>query len=87
MLLLPYQGDKGTGLTKSLKIKLKISIFLLTFRHNLHFGVNNVAPNLMLRIKPNLNINMTLFILENVQNRIVLITLLVNLPGESLSEL
>ena len=84
MLLLPYQGDKG--IEPNLK-KNSISIFLITFRHKLHLLVKNLALYLMLRIGPNLNTNMTLFILVNVQNRIVLIIILVNLLGESLSEL
>ena len=59
---------------------------LMTLRHKLHLQVKNLALNLMLKIGPNLNKNM-LFILVNVQNRIVLMLILVNLLGESLSEL
>ena len=43
--------------------------------------------NLMLRIGPNLNKNMMLFILVNAQERTVLIITLVNLLEGSLSEL
>ena len=85
MLLLPNQGDKDIGLTKSFKRNL-INIFLITLRRKLHLLVKNLALNSMLRIGPNLNTNM-LFILENVQNRIVLIIILINLLGESQSEL
>ena len=85
MLLLPNQGDKGIGLTKSFKRNL-INTFLITLRRKLHLLVKNLALNSMLRIGPNLNTNM-LFILVNVQDRIVLIITLVNLLGESQSEL
>ena len=85
MLLLPNQGDKGIGLTKSFKRNL-INTFLITLRRKLHLLVKNLALNSMLRIGPNLNTNM-LFILINVQDRIVLIIILVNLLGESQSEL
>ena len=53
----------------------------------LHLLVKILALNLMLRMGPNLNINKMLFVLVKVQNRIVLIIILVNLLGEPLSEL
>ena len=56
-------------------------------RRKLHLQVKNLALNLMLRVRLNLNTNMVFFWGANVQNRIVLIIILVNLPEESLSEL
>ena len=56
-------------------------------RRKLHLQVKNLALNLMLRVRLNLNTNMVFFWGGNVQNRIVLIIILVNLPEESLSEL
>ena len=83
MLPLPYQGDKDIGLTKSLKINLNKHL-PNTLRRNLNLLVKSLALNLMLRIGPNLNTNMPLFILVNVLNRIVLIMVLVNLLGGSI---
>ena len=65
MLLIPYQGHKGIGLTKSLKRNL-ISIFLITLRRKLLLPVKNLALNLILRLGPNLNTSMTPFILVNI---------------------
>ena len=80
MLLLPCQGDKGIGLTKSLKRNSNL-------RRKLHLLVKNLGLNLMLRIEPNLNTKIMLFILVNVQKRTVPIITMVNLLGESPIEL
>ena len=80
MLLLPYEGDKGIGLTKSLKRNL-----------NKHLQVTFTGKKLSIQFnvkdRTKFENNMMLFILVNVHNRIVLIIILVNLLGESLSEL
>ena len=86
MLLLRYQGDIGIGLTKSLKINLDKHL-LITLRRKLHLLVKSLSLNLMLRIVPNSSTNIMLFILVHVQNRTAAIIILVNLLGESLSEL
>ena len=53
----------------------------------LHLLVKSLAFNVMLRIRTKLKTNMMLFILVNVQGSTVLIIILVNLLGESLSKL
>ena len=78
MLPLPYQGDKDIGLTKSLKINLNKHL-PNTLRRKLNLLVKSLALNLMLRIGPNLNTNMALFILVNVLNQ----NCTDNGPGES----
>ena len=86
MLLLRYQGDIGIGLTKSLKRNLDKHL-LITLRRKLHLLVKSLSLNLMLRIGPNSSTNIMLFILVHVQYRTAAIIILVNLLGESLSEL
>ena len=86
MLLLRYQGDTGIGLTKSLKRNLDKHL-LITLRRKLHLLVKSLSLNLMLRIGPNSSTNIMLFILVHVQYRTAAIIILVNLLGESLSEL
>ena len=79
MLLPPYEGDKGIGLNKSLKRNL-----------NKHLQVTFTGKKLSIQfnVKDRTKFeNMMLFILVNVHNRIVLIIILVNLLGESPSEL
>ena len=56
-------------------------------RCKLHLLVKNIALNLMLRIGPNLSMNMMLFILINVQKRTALIIILVNLLEDQISYL
>ena len=84
MLLLPYQGDKDISLTKMLKRDLDKH---LPNKVKMQVTFTGQKLNLMLRIGPNLNKNMMLFILVNAQERTVLIITLVNLLEGSLSEL
>ena len=86
MLLLPYQGDIGISLTKSLKRNLDKHL-LITLRRKLHLLIKSLSLNLMLKVGPNSSTNIMLFILVHVQNRTAVIIILVNLLGESLSEL
>ena len=86
MLLLPSQADKGIGLTKSLKKTLNKHL-PNNVKTQVRFTGQNLSTQLMLRIGSNLNTEMTLFILVNVQKRIILIIILVNIPGESSSGL
>ena len=83
MLLLPCQGDEGIDLNKVLRRNLNKH---LPNNDKTQILFKKLALNLMLRIGPNLNTNITFFLLVNVQRRIVLIIILVNLLGESLSE-
>ena len=72
-------------------LDIKLSAKFLTSKCNVRLNVSkkmlkffkSLALNLMWRIEP----NTILFILVNVQNRTALIIILVNLLGESLSEL
>ena len=72
-------------------LNIKLSAKFLTSKCNVRLNVikkmlkffKSWALNLMWRIEP----NTILFILVNVQNRTALIIILVNLLGESLSEL
>ena len=86
MLLLPYQGDKGIRLTKSLKIDLNKDL-PNNVKTQVTFTLKNLALNLMLRTGPNLNAKHDVIYFGKFQNRIVLIIILVNLLGEFLSEL
>ena len=80
MLLLPYEGDKGIGLTKSLKRNLNKHL-------QVTFTGKKLSTQFTVKDRTKFENNMMLFILVNIHNRIVLIIILVNLLGESLSEL
>ena len=83
MLLLPHQGDKDIGSTESLKRNFKKHL-PDNVKTQVTFTGQKLSTQFDVKVGPNLNTNMTLFILINVQNRIVLVTVLVNLLGESL---
>ena len=86
MLLLSDQRDIGIGLTKSLKRNLDKHL-PNNVKAQVKFTVQKLNTQFNLRIGPSLTANMMAFILVNVQNRTALIIILVNLLGESLSEL
>ena len=86
MLLLPYQGGKGIGLTKSLKRNLE-NHYPNNIKTQVTFIGQKLSTQFNVKVGPTLNTNMTLLILVNVQNRILPMIILVNLLGESLSEL
>ena len=70
LLLLPYQGEKGLHLTKSLKRNLK-SLLPSTVKAILDLQAKSSAHVFKLRIKQSLSTNMTLFTKQLVQKIIV----------------
>ena len=86
MLLLPYQGDVGTGLTKSFKRNLDKQ-HPNNVKTKVIFTGQKISNQLNIKDMTKFQENMMLFILENVQNRTALTIIMVNLLGEFVSKL
>ena len=86
MLLLPYQGDIGIGLTKSLKRNLD-KHFPNNVKAQLKFTDQKLNTQFNVKDRTRFEHKHHDIYLVNVQNRTALMIIFVNLLGESLSEL
>ena len=86
ILLLPYQGDKGIGLTKSLKRNLNKHLSN-NVKTQITFTGQKCSTQFNVKNRYKFEHKHDVIFLVNVQNRIVLIIIFVNLLEESLSKL